>query len=442
MRIMPRVRINGVYQQLENVRERYMIIYGGRRSSKSWSVSQLLVRLAIENRSRHIFVLRKYATTIRLSVWARIKNALSEFGWLAFCDINKTDREIRLPNGSVFHFIGADDPEKMKSVEEATDYWLEEGTEFTEADFDTLDAGLSAPVDPPPQMWLTFNPIPEIPGYQHWIQRRWFNGLKPELGIPVIANDACILRTWYQHNFFCPLATIRVLERYRETNPELWQMWGLGLFTRMQGAILKNWDCVDSVPAGMTHKGFGLDFGFALDPAAVVETWMKPGELWIREKVYATDLTNPELSDVMESVGMTKGESDISGDSAEPKSIQELEDLGWLISAGDKAPNYKAAAALWLKGLQIHVVGESPNLKQECAMWSWKRKAKADEDGNISYLPVPQDGNDHCIDATIYRVFRRQEDILKGEDVQRGHSQSVKSLYGKSTADSEVKSLG
>ena len=147
MPVLADIEINRVFLQLYGMPKRYMVAYGGRRSGKSVAVSQMLVRKANEN-YRQIVVLRKYATTIRLSVWARILSAIEEIWELSLCQVNKTDRTITLPNGSTFYFVGADDPNKLKSIEGVTDYWLEEANEFLEEDFDTLDAGMSAEVEP------------------------------------------------------------------------------------------------------------------------------------------------------------------------------------------------------------------------------------------------------------------------------------------------------
>ena len=344
----------------------------------------------------------------------RILGALEEAGIRAFCDVNKSDREIHLPNGSEFLFVGADNPEKLKSIEAITDWWLEEATEYDEADFDTIDAGLSAFCEPPPAIWLSFNPIPVIEGVPHWLQRRFFTGVDPELGELVVNNEAVILRTYFMHNAYCPDATKRVLRAYQTSNPELWRMWGLGEFTRMKGAIIKQWDRVDGVPEGVNEIGYGLDFGFAIDPAAVVQVWQKPGHLWLKQMLYETELTNQELSEYMEVAGLERGYSDIIADSAEPKSIRELQQMGWLVSGARKHPGYKREAALWMRGQFVHVVNDSPKLLEEVATWSWKYNQSADK-----YMPEPADGADHGIDATIYRAYREQEGILTRDEVSK-----------------------
>jgi phage terminase large subunit len=399
----PVVRINKVYAQLYNIHCRYMIVYGGRRSSKSVSVSQLLVRKACEN-VRHIIVMRKYATTIRLSVWLRIIGALDEAGMYRECDINKSDRVITLPNGSTFNFVGADDPQKLKSIERATDFWLEEANEFDEIDLDTIDAGLSASVIPSCQIWLTFNPIPIIEVAMPWLARRFVAAIPHEMSTPKIEGDICILRTWYKDNAFCPEPTIKLFKGYEKSNPELYKLWVLGVFTFLEGVIFKNWDVVDAIPEGVNKLGFGLDFGFADDPAAVVAAYRSHEELWLDELVYSRDLTNADLSLAMEAAGLKKYMDPGLADAAEPKSIRELNNYGWVIMKCDKAPDYKRAAINYLKSFRIHITKRSVNMIREFSTWSWKKDKTSGK-----FLPVPVDGDDHTIDATIYRTFTRQQ---------------------------------
>lgn len=394
------IDILDVYLPLYGLPQRYKVVYGGRRSGKSVSVSQLLVRQGVENPGRRTVVMRKVGTTIRLSTWNRYRAALSEtLGPRGFAE-NKSDRELSLPNGSLFNFLGADDPEKLKSIEGVTDYHLEETNELKESDFDVLDAGLSANVDPLPSIWMTFNPVPIIQGFQHWLQTRFLQ-IEHTLGKVAIRGEVAVLRTFFLHNPFCPEKIRDLFFRYRETNPDLWKMWGLGLFTALKGAILTDWDVRPSVPPGIPFMGYGLDFGYASDEAAVVAVWKKGDDMWLQQRVYGTGLTDPQLSKEMELAGMRKGFDDIVADSAEPKAIATLKNLGWTIRGSEKGQDYKRSAARYLQAHHIHILEDSPDLQKEAATWCWKLAP----DGETA-LPIVADGNDHLIDSTIYRVYR------------------------------------
>lgn len=396
------VRLNKTYANLYDIQCRYMVVYGGRRSSKSWSVSQLLVRKALENPGRIIVVMRKVATTLRLSVWPRVVDALDEAGELRYCDINKSERTIELSNGSIFLFVGADDPQKLKSLEGATDFWLEEANEFDEIDLDTIDAGLSADVMPICQIWLTFNPVPVIEQFVPWIAARFVTKIPHEMSIPKIEGDVCILRTWYKDNAFCPAATIKLLESYAESNPGLFKLWALGEYTYLEGVIFKNWDVVDSVPENAKDLGYGLDFGFAVDPATLQHIWVRPMldkrlEIWVKEEFYETELNNQQIGMRMREIGVSRY-AEVIADSAEPKSIDEIKKMGFNVHPCVKGPDSVRSGIMQMQSMVIHIVKGSTNTIKEFATYCWRK----DKDGKE--LPEPVDANNHAIDAVRYRV--------------------------------------
>lgn len=373
---------------------------------------------------RHFLIMRKVARSLRLSCWPRYKSAISEVFDLKECEINKSDMHITIPTGTQFTFVGADDVEKLKSIEGITDVLLEEANEFDELDLDTIDAGLSADVDPPPQITLIFNPVPFVPARPHWLQRRFLFPIPHELSVPKIEGEVCILRSWYRDNAFCPRKTIELLEGYKKTNPSLYKMWALGEFTKIEGAIFTDWDIVHDAPA-FAPLGDGLDFGFSGDPAAVIRCWENSTDIWLQELVYDWDLTNPMLSERMTEAGVQKSEP-IIADNAEPKSIQELFNMGWLIEACDKGADYKRAAIRYFQGKHIHVVEGSVNLGAELASYAWPK-----DEVTGKFLPKIPDGNDHGIDAAFYRVFTKNKWGVAGKQVsQEGHRPVTAGMRG------------
>lgn len=413
-----RVRINATFAQLENLPAwvRYVILYGGRRSSKSFSWSQLIQKRGLKWK-RKVVCLRKFKSTIRHSTWARVKAAVDESIGLDKAKVNESNFEITLPNGTQYYFVGADDPQKLKSLEGATDVVLEETNEFEEQDFDTLDAGLSPSLnddEPPAQVWFSFNPIPEVEDAPHWIQTRFLHRVVHELSEVALSEelDCAILRTWYKDNAFCPKATVKLLESYKDTNPTLYEMWALGRFVRLEGVILKKWDVVNDVPQTVDFWGHGVDFGFADDPAVCVSVWGTRTDLWVRQRVYASEMTNPEFAAAMFDAGVKHGEL-LVADSAEPKSIKELQDAGLMVQPSEKGADYKRAAAIKLQGYFIHVTVESVDVRREVSTWSWMKNKKTGKP-----IPKPQDGNDHSIDALIGIVLKLRP-IVKLPDPPR-----------------------
>jgi phage terminase large subunit len=399
---MPNIKINSVYRQLigpdRTLRKdvRYFELYGGRRSGKSIATAQVLGLTAMIEADHFIVCTRKVATSLKDSVFSELQTffRINSIPHIA----NKNDKEITLQNRSRFRCFGLDDPDKLKSLKDATIIWNEEATEDSEDDIDSIDAGLS-PQKYPGRMIFTHNPVPQILGSMTWLQRR-FLLKKHELSKALIdkESNALILRTWYKDNAFCPPETIKVLEKYKETNPSKYKLWALGEYTQLEGCVFTNWDIVHSVPDGVDTIGIGLDFGFSMDPNAAVRLWISERDLYIHQLVYKTELFNDALYSELVSSGVGEYEM-VTADSARPDIIADLYRLGlYGIKGVKKRANYKEDVATRLQGYRIHLIEGDTDLIREFSTYAWAR------DKNNKQLPKLQDGDDHLVDATIMRI--------------------------------------
>lgn len=401
---MPEIKINNVYRQLlgpdGTLRKdvRYFELYGGRRSGKSMGVAQILGLTAMLEPDHFIVCTRKVATSLKDSVFAelqtffRVNNVPNV--------TNKNDKEIVLPNRSRFRCFGLDDPDKLKSLKDATIIWNEEATEDSEEDVDSIDAGLS-PQKYPGRMIFTHNPVPQIPGSMTWLQRRFL--LKAhELSKALIDKEtnALVLRTWYKDNAFCPAETVKVLEGYKKTNPQKYKLWALGEYTMLEGVVFPNHDIVKEIPEGIVNDsiGVGLDFGFSLDPNAAVRLWVNGKDLYLHQLLCKAGLFNDALYAELVAAGVGEYET-VTADSARPDIIADLHRLGLLgIQGVKKRANYKEDVATRLQGYNIHLLEGDTDMIREFSTYAWAR------DKNGKQLPKLQDGDDHTIDAVIMRM--------------------------------------
>ena len=400
-----KIQINDTYRQLYGdnltLRDdvRYFDVYGGRRSAKSFEVMQVLGITALKEEGHFIPCIRKVGATLKDSVFAEVVGFFRRNNIPV--RVNKTEKEVEvIRNGNRFRCFGLDDAEKLKSLKDATIMWIEEANEITEEDFNSIDAGLS-PGNHKGRILLTHNPIAQIPGSMHWIQKRFLTG-SHKLSEAKIdeGKNALILRTWYKDNVFCPEETIKVLEGYKDTNPTLYKMWALGEFAHLEGLVFNNWDVVSEVPEEILHDsiGIGLDFGFSVDPSAAVRLWVHDKDIYVQQLVYKTDLHNEQLYKELKDAGVTDYEP-VIGDSSRPDIITDLHRKGLRgIRGVKKKANYKEDVATRLQSFNLHVVEPSIDLQRELSMYAWAR------DKNGKQLPKLQDGNDHGIDAIIMRI--------------------------------------
>lgn len=386
--------INDAYFPVLDTTKTYIDLYGGRGSGKSHFVAKQYLPLKCATEPGHkVMAARKVAATIRLSTWPAVLAGLSELGLAQLCEINKTERTILFPTRSEMFFVGADDPEKLKSLEGVTTAWLEEATEFSDADFLNIDAAIKAPGK---KIILTHNPIPMQPEYPHWIKSTFID--RPH-------DDALVIKTTYRDNLrFLPAQYCDQLERLKDTNPKLWEMWANGNYATLEGVIFNNWDIVDAVPSegGIKDLGYGMDFGFTVDPSTLVKVWAfglgsDRAEVWLREDIYETGLNNQALAARMRELGVPRN-AEIIADSSEPKSIDELRQAGFNVFAAAKGPDSVRSGISLMQSAKIHILRGSTNLVKEFSAYCWKKNASG------KTLPEPMDSFNHGIDAVRYRL--------------------------------------
>lgn len=389
--------VNDAYIPLFDTKAKYVDLWGGRGSGKSYAVgAQLLPLRAAELPGHKILAGRKVAATIRYSVWPMLMRGLALFGLMARVAINKTDRSITFPNGSEIMCIGFDDPEKLKSLEDVSTAWLEEAYEYSEQDVENLDAAMKGNFK---QIIFTHNPFPMIPEFPHWLKSRFIDN-PPE--------NALVIKTTYRDNLrFLPPDYCKGLEDLKTRNPKLWDMWANGNFVTLEGCIFDKWDVVDTIPEGAKLAGYGLDFGYASDPAALVGVWTKGRDAFIKEFVYATGLLNSDLITLFSELQINRND-DIIADSSEPKSIEEICRAGYNCRPCVKGTDSITHGINKLKEYDLHLVRGSTNLIKEFAAYSWK----TNKDGKP--LPIPCDTNNHGIDATRYVIDRGVESSVGG----------------------------
>jgi len=122
--------------------------------------------------------------------------------------------------------------------------------------------------------------------------------------------------------------------------------------------------------------------------------------LYVQELIYETGLTNKDISDRMEALGVSKGAL-IVADSAEPKSIEELRRYGWTIDGVKKGKDSIMFGINLLKGYSINVHSLSKNLIKELEQYKWK------VDKNGDSLNIPIDSYNHGIDALRYLIMHK-----------------------------------
>jgi phage terminase large subunit len=390
---------------------RYAIIMGGRGFGRSGTASRFAVSQLLSKEYTRGALMRATREDIRASCWSEIIDRVNEQGIADSFRIVDNDmfieRGMNSLRGHGFKASSGSLTARLKSLANYNFIWAEEAEEIGEKEFMTLDDSLRT-VKGRIRIVLTLNTPPK----NHWIIKRWFD-LTPHPEIsgfyiptlkPEYAKEVLFIGGNYRDNLpnLAP-HTVTQYERYRDTNPVYyWQMIeGLSPEVVM-GRIYQGWREIPSVPHEARLLGYGLDFGFDPDPAAIVAIYWHNGGYILDEKLYANNLTNQDLATHLKLLP----QAPIIADSAEPKSIEELRRLGISVLPTEKGADSVRAGIKHVQGKRISYTATSPNLIREYENYAWK----VDKDGNQQSIEDPRCDN-HLMSAARYFMMM----MVKGE---------------------------
>ena len=388
--------INDVYEPYLYEHARTQIFYGGSSSGKSWFLSQRCV-LDVLTGGRNYLVCRQTARTIRGSVYQQIERVIREAGLLDYFTLNKSDAVITCTNGYQILFAGLDDVEKIKSLVPAngviTDIWIEEATETERGDVkDLYKRQRGGDEQTRKRMILSFNPILQ----SHWIYNEHFASVAwSDEQKEYKSDDLFILKTTYKDNRY--LTTQDHADLENEKDKYRYNVYSLGNWGILGHVIFTNWKVEDlsEMHAQFTNHRNGLDFGFSVDPSALwVAHYDKAHKrIYVYKELYQKGLTNDLLADEVKKM---IGTDYVVCDSAEPKSIVELQGYGVNATGAAKGKDSVLFGYQWLQQQEIIIDKNCVNTKMEVSTAHWL------EDAGGNAMLKPSGINDHLISAGRY----------------------------------------
>lgn len=403
-RLNPNAFNKWIYDIIDNYSNRIEVYKGGAGSGKSYGACQKILLKAL-NDKRRVLVVRKVANTLRESIWQLFKDLLVDSGFYDYCEINKSNFEIELPNGSVFLFKGLDDSEKIKSITGITDIVIEEATEITLDDFTQLNLRLR-PKAMHPQIYLMFNPISK----KNWTYEYFFVGDVPD--------NCLIINTTYKDNKFLTDDYRKELENLQYRNPAYYKIYTLGEYATLDKLVFPVYETkiINKDEIKDLYHWIGLDFGYVNDPSAIVDGYIDTNnkKIFVTGEYVRKGMLNDEIAQVMIDLGLSKDKS--YGDSAEPKSIEEIRQKGVNIEATVKGKDSVIHGIQWMGQYQLIIDERCPKVIEELDNYTWKKDKKTDE-----YINEPIDAFNHTIDAMRYGLNK----YIKGTKTPKVYTKPI-----------------
>lgn len=410
-----------IHQDIESGKHTFFYFPGGRGSAKSSFCALETVNGIMEDPNANGIVFRRYSVTMRESTFSQIAWAIEALGAADLWKGSISPMQFTyIPTGQQIQFRGVDDSAKLKSIKPRHGYfkfcWFEEFSEFDGPNMirsvlqSVMRGGsefcILASFNPPISKAAWSNKYIQLPNDQALVFHSDYTMIPPE---------------WLGEGF------IAEAQRLEEVNPDAYKHEYLGIPTVTAGMVFPNVKAqtiTEDDEKQMQYFYCGIDWGFASDPLAFVRASYdnRKQTVYILNEIVKRGCSNAEAVRMIKEKGYDRspGQADfyisplgfsapqretgrqlIICDSAEPKSIYDVGNLGLRAIACTKFPGSVQYGLRWLQAKTIIIDPKrTPAAYQEFTEYEYLRT----RDGDV--LSDVPDKNNHCIDALRYALDR------------------------------------
>ena len=285
-------------RKIAKLRRPIRVIQGSQGAGKTIGISILLQNHALHNPNREITIVQAELSKLKKTAVRDFKKVLKGYGLWSEDSWNKTESTYTFDNGSYIEFVGLDKADIGKGFRRDVVY------------FNELNKGNIA-LD----TFMQFQSRAKVTYVDYNPDRHFW--LHDEI-IPTDESDFLILT--YKDNEYLPEGEKQSILKYREKGfhkwegltegalfqeknikskywANKWRVYGLGLVGFLDGAVFENWKYGEFNPDKL-QTSCGLDFGFSVDPDAMVEVAIdkKAKKIYLRQHIYQNGLKVDDLA--------------------------------------------------------------------------------------------------------------------------------------------------
>ena len=408
-----------LHEDIQASRHQYINLPGGRGSGKSSFVALEIVDGIMNDITGNssAIVFRRTANTMRDSVYSQIAWAIDllDVNHLWQGSVSPMQWTYK-PTGAQIMFRGLDDASKLKSIKPRRGYfrfiWLEEfselpGENFTRSVMQSVQRGGDLFT-----IFRSFNPPISANSWANVFVAR-----PDDRAITLHTTYLDVPPEWLGGDFLAEA------ERLQEINEQAYRHEYLGEATGSGGEVFPNVEVrtiTDEEIDELQYIYAGVDFGYAVDPAAFVRLAYdsKHDSIYFLDEIVKKHMSNAELADQIKAKGynytgqledvgfygypeMHKERQTIICDSAEPKSIADLQAAGLRAIACKKYPGSVNYGIKWLQCRRLIIdPARTPTVHKEFINYEYLTT----KDGE--FLADVPDRENHTVDATRYALDR------------------------------------
>lgn len=387
---------------------------GGRGSAKSSFVSLEIVHGIMNDPDANAIVFRKVAQTMRESVYSQCLWAIETLNVTALwrCSVSPMQMTY-LPTGQTIFFRGLDDSAKLKSIRPRKGtfkyVWFEEFSELDGANMvrNVLQSVVRGGNDF--RIFESFNPPLSL--------NNWANKY-----VLIPDDRALLFRTDYTMipPEWLGEAFILEAERLQAVNERAYLHEYKGEPVGSGGEVfptIQTREITDEEINAMQYHYFGCDFGFSVDPTAIVHVAYdrKKQTVYFIDEYVKRGMSNADIAEVVTDRMKDYSRIEYSAfmreaynvkpslccDAAEPKSISDLNRFDLHAFACKKYPGSVIYGIKWLQSkILVFDPKRTPKCYEEFSQYEYLQT----KDGE--FLADVPDKDNHCIDACRYSLDR------------------------------------
>lgn len=370
---------------------RYKVLYGGRGSGKTHQVAEYLVVKSLLQKEK-ILCTREIQRSIKESVHAVLVSKINALGLGKYFTI--TENKISNITGSEFIFAGLRmNIDSIKSIEGITKCWIEEAQSVSRKSLDILRPTIRTKDS---EIIITFNPEREQdPVWQDFI-----------INTP---DSAYVQKVNYNDNPFFPDDLEKERKECFDKNQDDYKWIWLGELRKISDAqIFKNVYEVHEFETPKNARFYhGADWGFADDPTALVRCFIQNGCLYIDKEACEKHVELDDMPRLFNTIDTIK-KWPTYGDSARPDIIKYMQRRGYHIRKCEKWPGSVEQGIAYIRNFEKVIIHpRCTSTIDEFDKYSYKQDRNSNE-----ILPVPEDRNNHCIDALRYALTKKIKKAL------------------------------